>query len=262
MSNSNIVKMDLPLDGLRADMANAGKGLLYEKLAEALRVSISSGRFRIGQTIPAERELAEQLGISRVTVRRAIEMLVSEGLLTVRRGAGAYVSPRIQQPLSHFVGFSEDMKRRGYIPGSRWLSREIGLPRPDDLVALALQSTDAVVRAVRVRTADGEPLAIESAVVKAAFVGGVANFGDSLYAAIGRHGIRPARALQRLRARLVTPEEAGLLNISKGEAVLAIERRSFTQEGLPVEFTQSVYRGDLYDYVAELSAHRATEGVA
>nr|WP_315226184.1 GntR family transcriptional regulator [uncultured Albidiferax sp.] len=262
MQASHIIDMDLPLEGLRGDIANAGKGLLYEKLAEALRSAISGGRFRIGQTIPAERELAEKLGMSRVTVRRAIETLVGEGLLTVRRGAGAYVSPRIQQPLLHFVGFTEDMRRRGYVPGSRWLSRKIGSPSPDDLVSLALQSTDSVVRVVRVRTADGEPLAIESAVVNAAFVGGEAEFGDSLYAAIGRHGIRPFRALQRLRARLVTTEEAELLNVGVGEAVLAIERRSFTQEGLPVEFTQSVYRGDLYDYVAELSAIRKSEGAA
>lgn len=259
MSNENNLQIERPLDGLRADMASAAKGLLYEKLAAGLRGAISSGRFRIGQTIPPERELAEGLGVSRVTVRRAIDNLVKEGLLTVRRGAGAYVSPRIQQPLTHFVGFSEDMKRRGYLPGSRWLSREMGLPRPDDLMALALKSTDAVVRVVRVRTADGEPLAIESAVVNAALVGGEAHFGDSLYAAMARHGIRPARALQRLRARLVTAEEAALLNIGKGEAVLAIERRSFTHEGMPVEFTQSVYRGDMYDYVAELSANLVSE---
>ena len=124
------IHMDLLLEELRSGIESAGKGLLYEKLAEVLRTAISAGRFRIGQTIPAERELAEKLGISRVTVRRAIEMLVTEGLLTVRRGAGAYVSPRIQQPLSQFIGFSEDMKRRGYMPGSRWISREVGLPRP------------------------------------------------------------------------------------------------------------------------------------
>lgn len=243
------------MDALRVSLARLedGKGALYRKLADALKAAVAAGQLHTGQALPSERDMAEQLCVSRVTVRHAIDDLVKEGLLTVRRGAGAYVTARIEQPLSLLGSFTDDMRRRGYEPGSHWLSRELALPSPDELLALGLSGTDQVLRTARVRTATGEPLAIERATVPAALVGHTLAFGDSLYQAMEQHAARPARAVQRLRAEIASVEDAGLLNIAPGAAVLRIERRSFDARGRPVELTRSVYRGDLYDYVVELN---------
>ena len=237
---------------LLAASASRGHLPLYQKIGASLRAAIRSGTLAAGSGVPPERELAVMLGVSRVTVRRAIEELVQEGLLQSRQGSGTVVSARVEQPLSALGSFSEDMVRRGHVPGSRWISRELAYPSPDEVLALGLGASDQVIRLARVRTADGAPIAVERAAVGARLLHGELEFGDSLYEALRRHGNVPERAFQRLRADVVSVQDARLLGLQNGAAVLATERRSFTLEGRPVEFTRAVYRGDRYDYVVEL----------
>ncbi len=227
---------------------------LYQRMALSLRAAMRSGALPVGTGVPPERELAAMLGVSRVTVRRAIEELVNEGLLKAKQGSGTSVAGRVEQPLSALGSFSEDMVRRGLVPGSRWISRQLSHPSSDEVLALGLAPTEQVIRLARVRTADGAPIAVERATIRAALLAGELNFGDSLYEALRQHGITPQRAFQRLRAEAVNTQDARLLGLQGGDPVLATERRSFTGEGRPVEFTRSVYRGDRYDYVLELNA--------
>jgi GntR family transcriptional regulator len=229
-----------------------GSGPIYVRLAAGLREAIQAGQLSPGSSLPAERELAQELGLSRQTVRRAVEQLEGEGLLRGRHGSGTYVMSRIIEPLSLLASFSDDMKRRGYVPGSTWLSREVVQANAEEAMALGLSLNDLVMRGARVRTANGEPMAVEHASVNVQSVGGTPDFGDSLYAAMRRHGAAPVRALQRIHAAVADAGTAQLLDIAIGAAVLETERRSFTQEGRAVELTRSVYRGDLYDYVVEM----------
>ena len=237
-------------------LASASRGHLplYQKMAASLRTAIRSGTLQAASGVPPERELATLLGVSRVTVRRAIDELVQEGLLQARQGSGTFVTGRVEQPLSALGSFSEDMVRRGHVPGSRWISRELGYPSPDEVLALGLAPSEQVIRLARVRTADGAPIAVERASLRAALLGGEVHFGDSLYEALRQHGVFPQRAFQRLRAEVVRGQDARLLGLQDADPVLATERRSFTSEGRPVEFTRSIYRGDRYDYVVELRA--------
>jgi GntR family transcriptional regulator len=232
---------------------NGHEGPLYLRLAAVLRHAIQDGVYAHGACLPPERELSETLGVSRVTLRRAIESLAREGVVSVRQGSGTFVGACIEEPLSALASFSEDMLRRGLTPGSSWISRKIVAPDSGESLALGLGAQDRVLRASRVRTANGEPIAVERATVRASDVGSVADFGDSLYAALMRHGAHPARAVQRIRAGIADPESAKLLQVSVGDAVLVTERRSFTREGRPVEITHSLYRADIYDYVVEMS---------
>lgn len=225
---------------------------LYRQLAHALHSAIQSGRLAAGAGIPPERDLATGLGLSRITVRRAIGDLVRQGLLVARQGSGTVVAARVEQALSDLGSFSDDIRRRGLQPGSRWLSRALADPSPDEIIALNLALTDRVIRIARVRTADGAPIAIERATVRAELLGGDPAFGESLYAALRRRGVTPARALQRLRAEVVRGADARLLELADGEAALATERRSFAADGRPIEITHSLYRGDRYDYLVEL----------
>lgn len=230
---------------------------LYLQLAELIRTQIRDGEIKIGDALPSERELSEAIGISRVTVRRAIETLLREGLLSRKHGSGTYIAPRIEQPAALLAGFSADMRNRGHRPGSVWLDRSVGLPTPEEAMTLALSVDAPVMRFSRVRTADGESLAIERAVIPASLLRSVKDVEDSLYAALEARDNRPVRGLQRLQASLATPEEAKLLSVPVGAAVLRIERRSFLASGAPVEFTRSTYRGDRYDFITEVRELRS-----
>lgn len=229
---------------------------LYVQLANNLRSAIAQGGVDAGGALPSERVLSELTGASRVTIRKAIEQLVEEGLILRRHGSGTFLADRIEQRTSHLTGFSADARDRGEAPGSIWLVRALSLPTNEEAAVLRLAGGEQVARFGRVRLADGEPLAIEHAVVPASCLDDVHAVGDSLYSALERAGKRPASGEQRLRASLATPVEAGLLSVDEGSELLRIERRTFLEDGTPVEFTRSAYRGDRYEYVAELGQLR------
>lgn len=228
-------------------------GPTYARLAMALQEAIQDGRIPNGTGLPSERVIGEVLSLSRVTVRRALEQLIQKGMLKARQGSGTFVSRRIVEPMTLLASFSEDMQRRGQRPGSVWISRQLVWPTAEETLALAIPAGSRVVRCARIRTANGVPMALEFATVLASYVGEHADFGDSLYEAMRQQGVTPARAIQRVRAENASRDHALHLEIAEQAAVFSIERRSFTHDGRPVELTRSIYRGDLYDYVVEIS---------
>ena len=225
---------------------------IYLRLADAIRSQINDGALKAGEALPSERELAERTRVSRVTVRKAIDLLIQERLLSRRRGSGTYIAPRIEQSSALLTGFSTDMADRGMTPGSRWIERITASPSPEEIMALGLSLGQKVQRLARIRTAGDEPMAIERAAVPVAFLPDLSAVGDSLYAALGALGHKPVGGLQRITASLATPHEAALLEIADGAAVLRIIRHGYLPDGRAVEFTRSAYRGDRYDFVSEL----------
>jgi GntR family transcriptional regulator len=224
---------------------------LYLQLARAMRGLIEIGHLRNREALPSERTLAQATGFSRVTVRKAIEELFRDGLISRRPGAGSYVSHQVDQPLSVLVGFTADMKRRGTLGRSILLEKTVSLPKPDELLKLGLSPSDRVVRLSRVRLSNDEALAVEHAVVPL-FAVKPEDIDTSLYEALRLTGHRPVRALQRLSAAIADAEEAHHLGIATGSPILHIERHAFLANGRPIEVTHSAYRGDRYDFVAEL----------
>ncbi len=226
--------------------------LAYLRLRRAIRNVIEQRTIEPGQTLPSERDLAQILSLSRVTVRKAIAGLVEEGVLTQRHGAGTFVAERIIKPMSRLTSFTEDLRARGLNPRSEFFERDVGEVTPEESMALNLSPGVQVVRLHRVRYAGDEPLAIERTVVPASVLPDPMLVHDSLYEALETRGCRPRRALQRLRAVLLNPRHARLLHVPPNSAGLNIERRAFLDDGRVVEFTTSWYRGDIYDFVAEL----------
>ena len=225
---------------------------LYRQLAFTIRELIEVGSLRGGEALPSERDMVKATGLSRITVRKAIEELLRDGLITKQHGVGTFVSPQIDQPLSVLLGFTEDMQRRGAQSSSILLSKSVGLPDSSEVLKLGISPSEQVLRLSRVRLSEGEPLAIENATVPL-FAAGPDTLGESLYDALEKSGNKPVRALQRLNAAVANEKEAGLLKISPGDPVLHIERRSFLANGRPIEVTTSAYRGDRYDFIAELA---------
>lgn len=227
---------------------------LYVQLQQLVRTAIERKILQQDDAIPPERDLAVEYDVSRITVRKAIEGLAKEGLVVRRRGAGTFVAARVDKSFSKLSSFSEDMVARGRVPSSAWVSKSTGLVTPEESMSLGLSPGAPVYRFQRMRYADDVPMAVEYATIAGNCLPGVDAVGDSLYAALEAAGSRPVRALQRLRAMAFPAEQARRLGVETGHAGLFIERRGFLADGDTVEFTQSYYRGDAYDVVAELNA--------
>jgi GntR family transcriptional regulator len=226
---------------------------LYQQLQRALRHAIESRVLGPDDALPPERDLASDLNVSRITVRKAIEGLVSEGMLVRRQGSGTFVCARVEKNFSKLTSFSEDMRARGRNPRSVWLRKSSGTVTPEEALTLRASPGTPVYRFHRIRFADDAPMSLEYATILASCLPSLEAVESSLYAALERAGNRPARALQRLRAVLFTAEQAELLQAKEKDAGLLVERLGFLKDGRAAEFTQSYYRGDIYDFVAELS---------
>ncbi len=225
---------------------------LYIQLAQALRRQIAQGRFAAGDALPSERDLCTLMGASRVTVRKAIALLIEEGLLTRRHGSGTFVTPRIQAPGSFLTSFSEDAAARGATAETIWVEKALDVASADEATLLELAPGAAVVRLGRVRMADGEPLAIEHAVVPAEMLPALDAIGPSLYRALAAQGNRPVSGIQKIRAARAGAAELALLAIAEGAEILRIERLTRRGDGRPVELTRSTYRGDRYEFVSDM----------
>ncbi|MDQ2822917.1 MAG: GntR family transcriptional regulator [Pseudomonadota bacterium] len=231
---------------------------LYMQVARKLILDVRAGRYRVDQALPSERLLSEQLDISRVTARKAIDQLVDQGLVVRRRGSGNYVAPRIEQPLSTLSSFSEQLEQRGYRPSSTWLRRGIVLATTDEQLALGLAHNSRVARLERLRLADDVAMAYEVTVIPSNILPRPQDVTSSLYAHLDRSGHMPVRATQHIRAMNAPALLAERLGVPEGRAVLFITRTGYLASGVAVELTHSYCRSDHYDFVADMQ--RAVTG--
>ena len=231
----------------------------YLQLKSKLIHAIEGGDLPAGTALPSERELADKVGLSRMTVRRAFEELVSDKLVEQRQGSGTYVlGERLEQPVDRVLGFTDEVKNLGHKPGSRLLAAAKISAEVHVASALELDADSHILKITRLRTADGEPLAIQTSHLVPELLGlsleRLKRLG-SLYRAIEvQYKLRPQRARQTVSARMPTKREAHLLNMANQVPVLAQERLTFDGEGKPFEYVESAYRGDRYRMALDLSA--------
>lgn len=230
-------------------------GPLYRNLARILAELIEEGKLAPAVGLPPERDLAEDLGLGRITVRNAYKELLAQGVVESRRGSGTFVTERpsrISQSLWRLTSFSEDMLSRGKEPGARIINNRIDHPSPDEAFRLGVGIETPIMRLDRLRLADGVPMAFERAVVPRHYLEADRVEEASLYGALTRRGYKPVRALQRLTAVTLDPGTAQLLGVHRNAPALLIERVSHLEDDRIVEYTRSHYRADAYDFVAEL----------
>jgi len=220
-----------------------------EQLQEILEGVIAA--LKPGALLPSERLLAERYGVARATVTQAVEGLVSRGLVYRVHGSGTFVAePKFRQPLT-LTSFTEDMRARGMTPGS--VVRSQAVVPASEVVArhLALVPGSPVVHLERVRTADGEPMALERTHLPAQRLPGLesADLTDaSLYGLLERRwGVRVADADQWASVVRLTGDEAALLQIDADAPALLFQRVTRDPAGTPVEYVRSLYRGDRYE---------------
>ncbi len=250
---------DAPGVVLDGGLDRDGPTPIFQQIRAQIDKAIAAGELGPDQRIPSERELSTRFGVSRMTVRQALDAMIQDGRLYALSGKGTFVAsrrPKLEQPLHHLTGFTQDMERRGLRPSSRTL--EVGtIPASLELARLLDIAPQAeAVRVSRLRLANDQPLAIEVVHLPSWRVPGILGHDlgtHSLYQVLERHyGIRPARARQTMEASEPDTDEAGLLGLERPYPVLRITRSSSDQTGHVIEYVRSVYRGDRYQLTVEL----------
>lgn len=200
-----------------------------------------------GDAIPSERELCEHFGVSRMTVRQAVDTLVADGLLRRKQGKGTFVAPPKLDLQLRLTSFSEEMRRRGMEPGAVVLIAET-IPADAEVArALEVDQGAPVHHMRRLLTADSTPMAIEENWVPASvlpdLLAGALSF--SVYGELTRAGLDPQWGEDVIEGRAVSAEEATLLSVPERAPALAIVRRTFHRD-LAVEYSHCLYRADRY----------------
>jgi GntR family transcriptional regulator len=232
----------------------------YHSIRDEVRDLVAA--LDVGDALPAERALAATLGASRMTLRRAIDELVREGLIVRRQGAGTFVAePKIAQSLA-VSSFSEDMRRRGLEPSSRTLTLEEIHAGPQLGRRLQVSPSEHVLRVIRLRLADAAPMAIETLHVPLGLVGDLtaeALEEASFYELLAAGGVRIDHGVQEIEPTVTDEQESELLGVPLHSPAFLFERTSFDVTGRPIEFVRSVYRGDRYKLTAQLRTHASAD---
>lgn len=226
---------------------------IYHQLEEYIKQQIENGILMEETVIPSEREYAQTFQISRMTVRQAINNLVSEGYLKRQKGRGTFVNKKkVEQELQGMTSFTEDMLSRGMSPSSTLLSFQIIPADKKTAFDLKIEEKDSVYKIKRIRLADGAPMALETAYIPVEIVPGLTeeNSNLSLYQYIEEIlSLSITEATQEIEASIASSNDAEALEINIGDPILLIERISYLQNRIPFELVKSTFRADRYRFI-------------
>ena len=232
----------------------------YYQLANILRELILAGNLAAHQPIPSERDLEKIYKVSRTTIRPAIDLLVRQGFLYREHGKGTFVSPpKLQKGISELTSFTEDMKRRGIVPGQKILM--IGYVEAPENVRSILElpkGSDTVLCVDRLRLGDGSPIGLQTSYYNLpaglTFSREELEEMGSIYALLREKlHLIPTEADETLEVTVASPHEAALLHVEAGSPLLLSQRTTYSQTRRVIEFAKIRYRGDRYRYSAKLT---------
>lgn len=221
-----------------------------EDIRQQLFTYITSGRLQPGQRLGAERELAESYGVSRATLRQALEALERAGVVRrlPGRGGGTFVSePKIERDLSSVVGVPALLRKQGMTAGTRIVSTAMTGADEATAAALEVRPGDLVYEVVRIRLADGSPISLEHARFPAARFPGMLDLplGGSIYDLIREHyHLSPDQSLERIEVVHATAHEAAILDVNEDAPLLSITRTTTDADGAAFEFSHDLFRAD------------------
>jgi len=225
---------------------------LYHQLREVVLSKIESNEWPVNSQIPTERELCEAFGVSRITVRKALSELEREGYLYRKQGRGTFVtSPKIEQRLSRFYSFSEEIRKMGYTPSSKIL--DLTTMKADKKIAAHLQIEIGaeVYNLERIRLANEEPFAMENSFIPYAVCPGLSAeeiASNGLYGTMKlNYGLTANQAVETFEAVSIRADEAVHLTVAENAPGLLLERVTYSNL-IIVEYCRSIIRGDRYKY--------------
>lgn len=223
----------------------------YQKIEEYIKVNIENGNFKSGEPIYPEVKLANMFKVTRVTVRQAISNLVSEGYLYKIKGSGTYVSDKkITKNSLGLTSFTEDMSILGKKPYSKVLNMEIIEAGESRAKKLKIEPDDLVFKIERIRYADDEPWGYEVVIRPFHFTPNLKLEDNerSMFEYLKEKGFKISYSDQTIEALLAYEKTAKHLQIKAGDPILLIRSITYLQEGVPLQYTKSFYRGDRYKF--------------
>ncbi|WP_176038257.1 GntR family transcriptional regulator [Brucella tritici] len=231
---------------------------LYARVETSLADDIAAGILPTGSQLPPEDRLIERFGVSRTTVRKAVENLVARGLVEIRRGKGTFVAqPKVTQELTELTGFVEDMQALGRAATAQLLDKEIVPADADVARQLALPSGALVMRIRRVRLADGVAMSLDETYLPREIGEKIVTHDldvEPIFTLLeDRYDLPLVEAEYRLEAVSAAPDVAAALGVKPGSAVFLIERTSFTEGHRAIDYEKLHYRGDLISFVTRLA---------
>jgi GntR family transcriptional regulator len=216
-----------------------------------------------GDRLPPERELAVEWGVARMTLRRALDELVTEGLVVRQQGRGTFVArPRMARHLS-MSSFTDEMGKLGRVPSSRILEFKRIRAGVRQARQLRLPVGDPIVKFTRLRLADGEPIGVETTCVSATLVPGLQEsdlYGSWYGLLVNKYSIGIVHGTSMIEPALLSEREAGYLRTAPGKPAFRIETSTFGATGRVIDFEVDVYRGDRYRLTADLRPEPAPAG--
>ena len=225
---------------------------MYIKIHNQLRRDIENHVYQVGDRIPAERQLAEQFKVSRMTLRQAIKTLEEEGILERRLGSGTYVaSQKVQEKMSGIMSFTEITRANGQTPSSKLVSYKITQPSLSEKERLALEGSDKVLRMERIRYADQVPICHEIVTVPEDLIAPFAkdDVSSQLYQTLEKQGgYQIGDATEYISAAVANEQEARLLNCRRGEALITRRQVTKLADGRPFEYTRASYVGERFEF--------------
>ena len=229
-------------------MIDGKPGPQYRRIEQTLRHRIAT--LQPGQRLPSDAELTVEFGVSRMTARNAMQRLAEDGLIERQPGRGSFVAaPSSHRRANRLMTFTQEMLRRGLTPSSRVLARSIRPSTPAEAASLGVPARQPIVHIRRLRCADEQPIAIESAVLLGVCASAVMTADlarGSLHEALTRAGFALRRGTGTITAAAATMEDARLLSTRVGDPLL-VERRIIADiHGRPIEATESRYVADRY----------------
>ncbi|MEA4882337.1 MAG: GntR family transcriptional regulator [Clostridia bacterium] len=233
---------------------------LYCQIYDALRERIENGAYLPGNQIPTEAELSRNFAVSSITVKQAVKKLVSEGALYRIQGKGTFVcQPKVNRKLNRLISFNDEMLQKGMAPSTTVLEIDVVPARRMVAEALGIREGDEVTLIRRLRIADGGALAVQTSYVPLALAPTLAEKGDMLEGSLYRilaedFELCPFRGKESYCAVSVSEPEAGILDVPEGSPAFAVKRLAYLPDNRPVEYVESILRGDKYVLDVELQA--------
>lgn len=237
---------------------------LYALLEAQIAADITMGDFPVGSQLPTEDELIKRFGVSRTTVRKAIQNLAGRGLVEIRRGTGTFVTlPRITQELTELTGFVEDMEALGHNPTARLIDQKIVEANEDVAGHLALVAGTRVMRIRRVRLANGVAMSFDETYLPLEIGEKIVTHdleAEPIFALLERrYGIPLVEAEYQLEATSADRDVAAALSVEAGSPIFLIERTSYSADNFPVDYEKLHYRSDLIRFKTRLARRKSSD---
>lgn len=228
----------------------------YFQLKGVLEKRLQSGEYQPGDKFLTDDELCQEYGLSRGTVRRAVEMLIDAGFLRREQGRGTFIDATKTSPVSFRVAnFDEEMRSRGWTPSTTLISRRVFPADEDAARQLQIPFGEKIIEMVRLRLADGKPIAYETRCLDYKTCPKLMEEdleGQSVHSLlVDKFNIPLIRACYTIEARIFNPKEAQYLQVDSKSVGFSVERVTFTTHNKPVTWYRTIYRGDIYRFSAE-----------